>query len=152
MVKIVSSENIRQLKTQKLIEDKKENIQLNKLANPPPEKIKRPLPFSRNLRRPPKAIQQPSLKKDDILKILESQQPRYNEYKQTLDRITFNLLAKGEFNQELNHTLQEKLKNSKDIKAILSKWLFDYINLDNETLILLATIGGYYLENKISNG
>jgi len=146
MVKIVSKENIKMIEQSKIVDEKKETIKLNQMARPEEKKTKPRIriPPSRNLSRQPKVSTQ------DIMAMIEAQKPKYTEYKDSLDKIAVNLMAKSEFNDQYNEGLQHKLKNSQDIKTILKKMVFRHIEIENEFLVLLTTISTYWIENRLN--
>ena len=116
MVKIVSRENIKLIEKSRLINDKKEIIELNKLARP--EEKKKPkmkLPASRIIKQP----KENKINTQEIIAMMRAQKPKYTEYKESLDKIAINLMSRTEFNETYNEGLQNKLKNSDDIKSIL---------------------------------
>jgi hypothetical protein len=146
MAKVVSKAEIQELDNVKLINDKRENYELTKLAKP--EK-KRPLVSAP---RRVKVPQQAPIPKAMLESLMKPPPPRYNEYKRSLNNVIDKGLSSIELDERLKSGLVDKIRSSNDIQMILKDKIFDLIDplASNDFLALVTTIGAFYIENKMT--
>jgi len=143
MVKIISNENIKQLETQRLIDNKIANHELNKEARP--VKAVKPrlrIPKSRAYAKPKKIDTEHLSKMINIKKNDE-----FNEYKESLDRVMINSISS--LDPLDSSEFKEKLKASNDIKTILKNTVLDNLNFTSYPTVLCATVLTLWLESKL---
>ena len=148
MVKIVSKENINLIERSKIVDQKKELIHLNELARPPApaKKPKLKIPSNRNIIKP----ESKKIDTQEILALMKANEPKYTEYKDSLDRIAVSVMASSEPDNDLCSSLKEKLSKSNDIKTIMKNLLFRHLEIENEFCVLASTVLTYWVENRLN--
>ena len=131
----------------KKVDELKESKSINREVNPPkpPKMIKMSKPVSQpsqpKYKPPPKHIMEMIQK--------QREEREYTEYKDCINNVLTSVLSKAEPNENYNQSLQQKISNSKDLKKIIKNKVIDYTHVENEFIVFLLTLGGYYLENRI---
>jgi hypothetical protein len=128
----------------KKVDELKESKSINREVNPPkaPKMIK--------ISKPP-SQPKPKLPPKHIMEMIQKQREEreYTEYKECINNVLTSVLSKAEPNENYNQSLQQKISNSKDLKKIIKNKVIDYTHVENEFIVFLLTLGGYYLENRI---
>jgi hypothetical protein len=150
-MKIISKDEILEIDNNKIVSDKKENIQLNNLAK---EKKRPPMVSA------PRRIKTPQITKEKIEALIRNRvpeyditpTPKYKEYRKSLSNTIDKSLSLIETDDVKKNGLIDKIKSSNDIQHIVKDRILNLLTPleSNDFLSLLVTIGSFYIENKLT--
>lgn len=150
MVKVISKEAIDSIDRNRTIQSKLETKQINEAVNPKPAAKKKGFSFPKQQKPPPRPPAH-------LIKMINRKMnaegfgsPQYSEYKESIDKIINGVIASGETTEDNRRSLRDRVAQSKDIKSIVKNRILSSLDVQNEFLVLLLTVGTLYLENRVT--